>query len=489
MSQEVRNLEPKALWNKFADLNAVPRPSKKEERVIEFMKNFGTSLGLETFEDEIRNVFIRKPATPGMENRKPIVMQAHLDMVHQKNNDTDFDFDTQGIQMYVDGDWVRAKGTTLGADNGLGVAAIMAILESTDIPHPAIEALFTIDEETGMTGALNLKGGILQGEILLNLDTEEDDEIDIGCAGGVDVTATRVYNEEDVPEGSSGYTITVKGLNGGHSGMDIHKGLGNANKIMNRLLFDGFENFGLQIAEINGGSLRNAIPRESVAKVIIASMYDEVFEFEMQEVINDIKTEFKSTEPNLQILIEKSELPVKIMDLGVQEGLLRAIYAAHNGVYRMSADMVDLVETSNNIARVIVKDGQITIQCLTRSSVETSKFDLANALRSAFELIGCEVNFGGSYPGWTPNVNSEILKVLVDIYEKQNGSKPNVVACHAGLECGILGTNYPKMDMISFGPTIHGAHSPDERASISSSQKFWKYLLEILANIPVKSNS
>jgi len=487
MSQEIRNLEPKALWNKFADLNEVPRPSKKEERVIEFMKNFGTNLGLETFEDEIRNVIIRKPATPGMENRKAIVMQGHLDMVHQKNNDTTFDFDTQGIDMYVDGDWVRAKGTTLGADNGLGVAAIMAILESKDIAHPAIEALFTIDEETGMTGALNLKGGILQGQILLNLDTEEDDEIDIGCAGGVDVTATRDYNEEETPEASVGYTITVKGLNGGHSGMDIHKGLGNANKIMNRLLFDGFENFGLQIAEISGGSLRNAIPRESVAKVIIASMYDEAFVFDMQEVINDIKAEFKSTEPKLEILIEKSDIvPSKVMDLGVQEGLLRAIYAAHNGVYRMSADMADLVETSNNIARVIVKDGNISIQNLTRSSVESSKFDLANALRSAYELFGCEVEFGGSYPGWTPNVQSEILDVLVNIYEKQNAAKPNVVACHAGLECGILGTNYPGMDMISFGPTIHGAHSPDERASIQSSQKFWKFLLEILQSIPLK---
>ena len=488
MSQEIRNLEPKVLWNKFADLNAVPRPSKKEERVIEFMKNFGNSLGLETFEDEIRNVIIRKPATPGMENRKTIVMQGHLDMVHQKNNDTVFDFDKQGIDMYVDGDWVRAKGTTLGADNGLGVAAIMAILESKDIPHPAIDALFTIDEETGMTGALNLKGGILKGEILLNLDTEEDDEIDIGCAGGVDVTAVRSYNEEETPEGSVGYTITVKGLNGGHSGMDIHKGLGNANKIMNRLLFDGFENFGLQIAEISGGSLRNAIPRESVAKVIIAGMYDEAFVFDMQEVIGDIKAEFKTTEPKLEILIEKLETaPVKVMDLGVQEGLLRSVYAAHNGVYRMSADMEDLVETSNNIARVVVKDGEISIQNLTRSSVESSKFDLANALRSAYELFGCEVTFAGSYPGWTPNVNSEILDVLVSIYEKQNEEKPKVVACHAGLECGILGTNYPGMDMISFGPTIHGAHSPDERASIKSSQKFWKFLLEILANIPSKN--
>ena len=487
MSQEVRNLEPKQLWNKFADLNAVPRPSKKEERVIAFMMEFGKNLGLETIKDEVGNVIIKKPASAGMENRKTIVMQSHLDMVHQKNNDTVFDFDTQGIEMYVDGDWVRAKGTTLGADNGLGVATIMAILESKDIKHPAIEALFTIDEETGMTGAMGLKGGLLNGEILLNLDTEEDDEIDIGCAGGVDVTAVRSYSEEDVPEGSVGYTITVKGLNGGHSGMDIDKGLGNANKIMNRLLFDGFENFGLQIAEINGGSLRNAIPRESVAKVIIAEMYDEAFVFDMQEIINDIKFEYKTTEQNLTIEIVKSELPSKVMDLGVQEGLLRAIYAAHNGVYRMSADMENLVETSNNIARVIVKDGEISIQNLTRSSVESSKFDLANALRSAFELFGCEVTFAGSYPGWTPNVKSEILDVLTSIYEKQNGSKPHVVACHAGLECGILGTNYPDMDMISFGPTIKGAHSPDERASISSAQKYWKFVLEILENIPVKN--
>ena len=487
MSQEIRNLEPKALWNNFADLNAIPRPSKKEERVIEFIKNFGNKLGLETFEDEIRNVIIRKPASPGMENRKPIVLQGHLDMVCQKNNDTDFDFDSQGIDMYVDGDWVRARGTTLGADNGLGVAMMLAILESKEIKHPAIDALFTIDEETGMTGALNLKGGILKGEILLNMDTEEDDEIGIGCAGGIDVTANRSYNEEETPEGSVGYTITVKGLNGGHSGMDIHKGLGNANKIMNRLLLDGFENFGLQIAEISGGSLRNAIPRESTAKIIVAAMYDDAFVFDMQEVISDIQAEFKTMEPNLTIEITKADLPKKVMDLGVQEGFIRGIYAAHNGVYRMSADIKDLVETSNNIARVIVKDGEITIQNLTRSSVESSKMDLANALRAAYELFGCEVTFAGSYPGWTPNVNSEILDLLVKIYEKQNGSKPNVAACHAGLECGILGTNYPDMDMISFGPTIHGAHSPDERASISSSQKFWKFVLEILENIPVKN--
>ena len=487
MSQEIRNLEPKVLWNQFANLNAVPRPSKKEERVIAFMKDFGNQLGLETFEDDIRNVIIRKPATPGMENRKPVVLQGHLDMVHQKNADTIFDFDTQGIEMYVDGDWVRARGTTLGADNGLGVAAIMAILESKDIPHPAIEALFTIDEETGMTGALNLKGGILQGQILLNLDTEEDDEIDIGCAGGIDVTATAEFDEEDTPEGSVGYTITVKGLNGGHSGMDIHKGLGNANKIMNRLLFDGFDNFGLQIASIQGGSLRNAIPRESVAKVIIAEVYDEAFVFDMQQIVNEIKSELKSTEPNLEIGFEKMKTtPSKVMPSIAQFYFVRAMYTAHNGVYRMSADFDNLVETSNNIAKVDLANGQLSVQCLTRSSVESAKMDLANALRSAFELMGCEVEFSGSYPGWTPNSQSEILDVLTSIYEKQNKEKAKVVACHAGLECGILGANYPEMDMISFGPTIHGAHSPDERASISSAQKFWKFLVEVLATIPVK---
>lgn len=486
MSQEVRNLEPKALWNKFADLNAVPRPSKKEERVIAFMLDFGQKLGLETLKDEVGNVIIKKPATAGMENRKTIVMQSHLDMVHQKNNDTVFDFDTQGIEMYVDGDWVRAKGTTLGADNGLGVATIMAILESKNIPHPAIEALFTIDEETGMTGAMGLKGGLLEGQILLNLDTEEDDEIDIGCAGGLDVTAVAEYDEEEVAPNSIGYTITVKGLNGGHSGMDIDKGLGNANKIMNRILFNAYEDFGLQISTIHGGSLRNAIPRESVAHVAVAELYDAAFNVDIQQTIDEIKKEFATTEQNLDIHIEKTTVPVKVMPAAAQFFLTRALYTAHNGVYRMSADFENLVETSNNIAKVTVGNGQVRIENLTRSSVETSKFDLANALRAAYELMGCEVTFSGSYPGWTPNPKSEILDVLTAIYEKQNSTKPHVVACHAGLECGILGTNYPGMDMISFGPTIKGAHSPDERASISSAQKYWKFVLEILQNIPVK---
>ncbi len=487
MNSEIRNLEPKAVWKNFTDLNAVPRPSKKEERVIQFMVDFGKKLNLETMVDKVGNVIIRKPASTGMEDRKTVVMQSHLDMVHQKNADTVFDFDTEGIKMFIDGDWVKADGTTLGADNGLGVAAIMGVLESADIAHPAIEALFTIDEETGMTGAMGLEGGLLEGEILLNLDTEEDDEIGMGCAGGVDVTATRSYNEETTPENTIAYEISVTGLNGGHSGMDIIKGLGNANKIMNRLLFDGFTNFGLRIAEINGGSLRNAIPRESFSTVVIDAVSKEPFLFEIHELINNIKAEFSTLEPNLTIELKEINTPENVMDLGVQEGLIKAVYAALNGVYRMSPDIEGLVETSNNIARIIVKDGAIKIGCLTRSSSETNKWDLANSLRSSFELAGFDVEFSGSYPGWLPNVNSEILKTVTDLYEELHNEKPNVAACHAGLECGILGQNYPEMDMVSFGPNIKGAHSPDERAQISSTQKFWKFLLEILKNTPVKN--
>lgn len=487
MNSEIRKLQPKELWNKFADLNAVPRPSKKEERVIAFIKNFGERLNLETIVDEVGNVIIKKPATSGMENRITVVLQSHLDMVHQKNNDTTFDFDTQGIEMYVDGDWVRAKGTTLGADNGLGVATIMAILESANIPHPAIEALFTIDEETGMTGAMGLKAGLLSGGILLNLDTEEDNEIGVGCAGGMDVTAHRTYEEEETPEFKIGFKITVKGLQGGHSGMQIHEGLGNANKIMNRLLFDGFENFGLRISEIEGGSLRNAIPRESNAIVAIDALHEATFLAEMNELADGLKTELRTMEPDLKIEVTSCETPKMIMDLGVQEGFTRALYAAHNGVYRMSADIPDLVETSNNIAKVVVKGGHIKVSCLTRSSVESSKLDLANALRAAFELTGCEVEFTGDYPGWMPNMKSPILKVLSKIYKDLNEEEAHIAACHAGLECGILGQNYPEMDMISFGPNIKGAHSPDERAQISSVQKYWKFVLEILKNIPHKN--
>ncbi|WP_457611061.1 aminoacyl-histidine dipeptidase [Lutibacter sp.] len=485
MNKEIRELEPKALWNNFADLNAVPRGSKKEEKVIQFMVDFGKKLNLETVVDPVGNVIIKKPASKGMENRKPVVMQGHLDMVHQKNADTNFDFDTEGIKMKIEDGWVRADGTTLGADNGLGVAAIMSVLESDNIKHPPLEALFTIDEETGMTGAMGLEAGYLDGEILLNLDTEEDDEIDIGCAGGIDITVKNVYHEVNTPINSAGFSISVTGLNGGHSGMDIHKGLGNANKIMNRLLYES-QDF-IRISEINGGSLRNAIPRESFAVISVYNAKKDTFLKRINKIITEIKEELKTIDPNLDILIAETDTPKKVMTTISQITLLNAIYAAHNGVYRMSNDMEDLVETSNNIARVIVKDEEITILCLTRSSVETSKFDLANALKATFELGGYQVTLSGSYPGWKPNVNSTILNVLTETYEKLFHSKAAVVACHAGLECGILGTNYPDMDMISFGPTIQGAHSPDEKANIKSAQKFWKYLLEILENIPVKN--
>jgi dipeptidase D len=484
MSQEIEQLEPRRIWNNFSKLNAVPRPSKKEERVIDFMLNFGRSLQLETFKDEVGNVIIRKEASVGMEDRKPITLQSHLDMVHQKNSATDFNFDTQGIEMYVDGDWVRAKGTTLGADNGMGVAAIMSLLESRDIPHPPLEALFTIDEETGMTGAMGLKGGILRGQILLNLDTEEDDEIDIGCAGGIDITATRDYEEETVPEGSVAYAISVKGLHGGHSGMDIHRGFGNANKIMNRLLFKSTEEFGIGVSQIDGGSLRNAIPRESFATIVLRADRKEDFEVKMSEWITEIKNENSLIETNLEISLNKVEIPAKMMGKTAQDKILRAVYGAHNGVYGMSAAIPDLVETSNNIAKIEVKSGKISIGCLTRSSVNSAKTDLANSLKSVFELADCKVTLTGEYPGWSPNPNSEILEVLKDQYEILFDEQPQIVACHAGLECGILGKNYPDMDMISFGPTIKGAHSPDERVSISSVKKFWTFLLQILKNTP-----
>lgn len=486
MSNEIRNLEPKIIWNHFADLNAIPRPSKKEEQVIEFMMNFGKNLHLETFTDTVGNVIIKKPATKNFENRKTIVLQSHLDMVHQKNSSTIFDFENEGINMFIEGDWVTADGTTLGADNGMGVAAIMAVLSSKEIQHPTIEALFTIDEETGMTGAMGLKPGLLEGEILLNLDTEEDDEIGMGCAGGVDITATRKYSEELTPDNAKGFSITVKGLNGGHSGMDIHKGLGNANKIMNRLLFEGFTKFGLRISEINGGSLRNAIPRESKAIVSIDAVSMEIFLKEIQQLITCIKNEFLTVEPNLIIEIQKVTTPEKVMEVGVQENFIKAIYTSLNGVYRMSPTISGLVETSNNIARVIAKEGLIKINCLTRSSSDSSKQDLTNSLKSAFELAGFDSKFSGEYPGWQPNIHSKILEVVSNIYEELHGKKARVAACHAGLECGILGQNYPTMDMVSFGPTILGAHSPDEKVSISSTQKFWNFLQEILKNIPKK---
>lgn len=484
MNEAIRNLEPKAVWSHFADLNAVPRASKKEEEVRQFMVDFGKSLGLETLEDEIGNVIIKKPASAGMEDRKIVILQSHLDMVHQKNNDTDFDFATQGIEMYVDGDWVKANGTTLGADNGLGVAAIMTILKSDDIAHPPIEALFTIDEETGMTGAINLDGSLLDGKILLNLDTEEDDEIGIGCAGGVDVTAKRGYNIYPVDDNETfGIKITVKGLNGGHSGMEIHKGLGNSNKILARLLSAVSSDY--QIAEVNGGGLRNAIPREAWALIVVDNGDVASTEREIEELAWKIKDEFKTIDPGLVILIDaKVEAPATALNAKDSKTFTAMLSGLHNGVYKMSPDIEGLVEASNNVARVELVDGKAEIQNLTRSSVEDSKMEVANQLKGEFSNAGFETVFSGSYPGWQPNPNSEILKTLESLYKEMFNEQPNVAACHAGLECGILGERIPGLDMISFGPNILGAHSPDERASVSSTQKFWKYLLEILERTP-----
>ncbi|MDB2384966.1 aminoacyl-histidine dipeptidase [Polaribacter sp.] len=486
MSKAVRNLAPKLLWNHFADLNAVPRPSKKEEEVIQFIVDFATKLYLEYSVDAVGNVIVRKKATNGFEDRKTVILQSHLDMVHQKNNDTVFDFETQGIEMYVDNDWVTANGTTLGADNGLGVATIMAILSSQEIEHPDLEALFTIDEETGMTGAMGLQPNLLHGEILLNLDTEEDDEIGIGCAGGVDITASKNYSLEKTPENSVAFSIEIKGLQGGHSGMDIHKGLANANKLINRVLYQIATNLELRIASIHGGSLRNAIPRESKAVVTIQENLVDVFHDGISKIIEEIKSEYCSLEPNLSIQVESSAIPNNVIDFSFQEQLLKAVYAAHNGVYRLSPDIENLVETSNNIAKVTVSKGTATVECLTRSSSNSGKTDLSNTLKATFELAGFKVSFSGEYPGWQPNPSSEIVKKMTKIYTGLFNSTPNVMACHAGLECGILGQNYPNVDMVSFGPTIKGAHSPDERASISSTQKFWKFLVEILKNIPKK---
>ena len=475
----VRELEPSAVWNHFEDLNEVPRASKKEEKVIQFMIDFGTSLGLDTYKDSIGNVIIKKPASQGMEDRKTVIIQSHLDMVHQKNSDTDFDFDTMGIQSYIDNDWVKAKGTTLGADNGMGVAAIMTLLASADIAHPPIEALFTIDEETGMTGAFNLEEGKLNGSILLNLDTEDDDEFSIGCAGGIDTNTRKQYKTEAVTAGIA-YAIKVSGLKGGHSGVEIHLERGNANKIMNRLMYN-CENYGLRISSIDGGSLRNAIPRESFATVVVNS---QDYSGRLDQLSEEIRQEFSDEDPGLEINYEMVDLPDQALSMEDSTQVCTAIYACHNGVYRMSRSIDGLVETSSSLARIELKDGLFVTQSLQRSSVESGKMDVAYTVAAPFHLIGCEVEHGGSYPGWKPNPKSEILDVLVSEYKNLFDEAPHVAAIHAGLECGIIGERYPGLDMISFGPTIKGPHSPDEKVNIKSVQKFWKFLLAVLNSTP-----
>ena len=487
MSQNIADLEPKSLWKNFDLLNAVPRPSKEEERVIAFMREFGENLGLETTVDQVGNVLIKKPASKGMENRKTIAIQSHLDMVHQKNSDSDFDFDNEGIKMFVDGDWVKADGTTLGADNGIGVASIMALLESKDIPHPALEALFTIDEETGMTGAFGLKPGFLSAEILLNLDTEDDDELTIGCAGGINVTAHGTFEQVPLESSVNCYYIEVKGLNGGHSGMDIHKGLGNANKIMNRILHDLYKDFDPDLVEIKGGGLRNAIPRESRAVIAIGDRrWPRVVEH-IEKLKSTIIKEYEITDPNIQIEYGEAKKESWGADPDFARKFFEAVYAIPNGIYRMSPTVPGMVQTSNNLAQVSFKQGMYSCMCLCRSSVDSEKLDEVESIKSAFSALNAHVDTDGSYPGWTPSAKSEIVDIMSGLYKEMFKEDPHVMACHAGLECGIIGAHYDNLDMVSFGPNIRGAHSPDEKVQISSVQKYWGYLLSTLEKIPVKA--
>jgi dipeptidase D len=472
------DLAPRPVWKHFVDLNAHPRPSKQERAAAEFVLKFGVGLGLETEMDDVGNVIIRKPATEGMESRRPVVLQGHVDMVCQKNEGTDHDFASQGIRMLLDDGWVRADGTTLGADNGIGVAAAMAILESSEIAHPEIEALFTIDEETGMTGAQALRPGQLKGDILLNLDTEEETELTIGCAGGVDVTATMtVPMVDEGPE--HGLEIRLRGLSGGHSGMDIQLGRGNANKLMNRLLRSVP---GLRLARLDGGSLRNAIPRESTAQVRVSD--PATAREKLDATLAVLKAEYATTDPDLRLEVLDIDSPARSVDPEFQSRLLAAIAACPNGIHRMSPDIEDLVQTSNNLARVEVKDGHMIVQCLTRSAVDSEKMAHAEEIEGVFSLIGAAVEFAGSYPGWAPKPEASIVKLMEDLYEKRFGDRPTVAACHAGLECGIIGRHYPEMEMISFGPNIRGAHSPDEKVQVDSVERFWGLLIHTLEQIP-----
>jgi dipeptidase D len=482
----VSSLEPVALWSQFEKLNAVPRPSKKEERIRQFMVDFGQSLGLETLVDKIGNVIIKKPASAGMENRKTVILQSHLDMVHQKNSDRVFDFETQGIEMIIEGDWVRANNTTLGADNGIGVAAIMAILQATDINHPAIEAFFTIDEETGMTGAMQMDGSLFNGEILLNLDTEDDDELSIGCAGGIDTNTSYNYQEIEVSSANKKIEISIRGLLGGHSGMDIDKGRGNANKWMSRILWTLSQKIEVQLISFDGGSLRNAIPREATAVISISPENFDQFNDEINGLKAMFLNEYNSIEPAIIIQTKEIQSDSKAVSTSDFKKIISLLCSVPNGVFRMSPDIEGLVEASSSLARVIISNGIFTTQSLQRSSVESTKAEIAMAVQCSFENIGCEVVQSGEYPGWKPDPNSAILKIMEKLYFELFNEAPKVKACHAGLECGILGKHLPGVDMISFGPNIRAAHSPDEKVQISSVQKFWKFYLETLKQTPIK---
>lgn len=481
-------LEPKIVWKYFDEILQVPRPSKKEEKIIQYLLDFGKQHQLETLKDDIGNVLIRKPATAGNENKKGVILQSHIDMVCEKNSDVEHNFDTDPIQAYIDGEWVKAKGTTLGADDGIGMAAQMAVLASDDVEHGPLECLFTVDEETGLTGAFELQENFLKGEILLNLDSEDEGELFIGCAGGRDTTATFNYLQEKLPETDmQAFKINVSGLKGGHSGDDIHKGLGNSNKIMNRLLWYAAINYDLRLHYFNGGNLRNAIAREAEAVVVIPANKMNAFSEYFDAFVTAIRNEYAITEPELKIVIDNVSLPDTIIDIKTQYNLLNALYACPHGVYAMSRQIPDLVETSTNLASVkFIDDNRIFITTSQRSSVDSAKEDIVNTVKSVFCLAGAKVEHSDGYPGWSPNTNSEILNITEKAYLKLFNEQPVVRAIHAGLECGLFLTKYPHLDMISFGPTIKGAHSPDERLNIDTNKRFWALLLDVLKAIPEK---
>lgn len=481
----MKNLQPKSLWKNFYSLTQIPRPSGKKEEISAFLANYGRSLGLETIVDEIGNVIIRKPASAGYENHPGVILQGHMDMVPQKNSDKVFDFEKDPIEAYVEdnGEWVTANGTTLGADNGIGVATAMAILADKNVVHPPLEAFFTVDEETGMYGAFALKGGLLQGKTLLNLDSESEGELYMGCAGGVDTTARFDFEPVETEEGDVALRVSIKGCKGGHSGCDINLQRANAIKLLFRFLKDAVANYEARLAYVEGGSLRNAIPREASAVITIpADGLDE-----MKQLVADYEDlfirEFDGVEDNISFTAEDVECPKTELPEDTQDFLIHAITLCPHGVYRMIPEMPDIVETSNNLAMIGMDNNQITVMCLTRSSVESRKEELRQIIQSAFALAGAETEFTGSYPGWKPNLHSHILEVMKDVYQKEFGNTPRIITIHAGLECGIIGRNYPGMDMISFGPTIEHPHSPDERVNIATVQKFYHFLLATLKEL------
>lgn len=486
MSAEIKNLNPASLWEIFYELTQIPRPSKMEHRAVIFAKEFGEKLELKTHVDKTGNVIIYKLATAGYENRLGVILQAHLDMVPQKNSDTEHDFENDPIDAYIDGDWVKARGTTLGSDNGMGIAAALAVLQDKTLKHGPIEVLLTVDEETGMTGAFQLERGILDGKILVNLDSEDEGELYIGCAGGMDTSGKLRYLDEPVSTDSTALGLAITGLKGGHSGLDIHLGRGNANIFMCRFMFDIADRFDMRLASMEGGSLRNAIPREAFAIVTVPSEKKDDFMAAIKDYEEIYKAEMGTVEPDLSFRASETDRPLTIMDKANQDKLVRLVCGMPNGVIRMDPEMPAVTETSTNLAIVKTGDGEIDVQCLLRSSVDSAKLSLGSSLQSVFELAGAEVTHSGNYPGWKPDVDSPILATMQSVYERDFGKIPDVKVIHAGLECGIIGDAYPGLDMISFGPTIRFPHSPDEKVHIESVQKFWDFLVRTLEEIPVK---